>query len=287
VKPIVSHSELSCYRACPRKHHYAYRERLAPLVPAEALTRGRGVHRHLAAHWGYETSSPAESFVLDPVDKALVLGYWQYYSPVVLPNARDVRVNVSFRVELETCVLVGECDAVYTDGANDRTVVVEHKTTSSGIEPGSSYWAEKVVSNPQVAAYLLAFPGAFVLWDALRKPAFRKLREGKTNEETDYELYARTLAAIAKEPERYYQRANVFRTPEELDEARVDIETWADRARYDSSPRNPDSCFSFGRRCEFFDLCWYGVEPDEDKSLVRKEQNHTEEVAEKVDVTHG
>lgn len=280
-KPIVSHSELACYRACPRKHHYAYRERLAPLVPAEALTKGTDVHKALSASW--LSNGRATLLTPDVVTSALVAGYRQYYSPIVPANATNLRTSVAFRVELETCILVGECDAVYTDVAG-RTVVVEHKTTSSGIEPGSSYWAEKVVSNPQVAAYLLAFPGAFVLWDALRKPAFRKLREGKPNEETDDGFYWRTLDAISKEPERYYQRANIFRTPEELDEARQDIETWANRAKYElrTTPRNPDSCFSFGRRCEYFDLCWHGVAPDEDKSLVRKERNHTEEVAGRV-----
>ena len=289
---IVSHSELACYRACPRRHHLAYRERLAPLVPAESLTRGTGVHARLAAHWGGRHLpsfwSAAEN-ELGPGDAALVDGYVRYYSPVVPPDSINVRVNVPFRVELsEDVTVVGECDAVYTHGPSGRTVVVEHKTTASDITPGSAYWAEKTVSNPQVSIYLLAFPGAFVLYDVLRKSSLRPLREGKPNAETDEEYYARCLEDIAKRPERYYQRANIFRNREELEESRRDVVQWAQRSLLDATgPRNPDACFSFGRRCEYFDVCWHGLPIEDDKSLVRREKNHTEEVLEKLEVQRG
>lgn len=278
---IVSHSELACYRACPRKHHLAYRERLAPLVPAESLTRGSRVHKDLAAIWSGEGAHLDE---LGAADSALVYGYTMHYSPVVPLDAINVRVNVPFRVELsDNVTVVGECDAVYTHGPSGRTVVVEHKTTASDITPGSAYWAEKTVSNPQVSIYLLAFPGAFVLYDVLRKPAFRKLREGKPNEETDDEFHARTLAAIAKEPERYYQRANILRSNDELREASEDVVWWAISACMRDPKRNPDACFAFGRRCEFFDVCWHGLSIEDDRSLVRREKNHTEEVTEKTE----
>jgi hypothetical protein len=275
---IISHSELACYRACPRKHHLAYRERLATLVPAESLTRGTGVHQELAKLW----NGTAPFIVGGPGDDALVDGYVRYYSPVVPPDSINVRVNVPFRVELsEDVTVVGECDAVYTHGPSGRTVVVEHKTTASDITPGSAYWAEKTVSNAQVSIYLLAFPGAFVLYDVLRKSSLRPLREGKPNAETDAEYYARCLADIASRPERYYQRANIFRSPEELIEARDDVLTWA--AIMTHASRNPDSCFSFGRRCEYFDVCWNGLPIENDLTLVRREKNHTEEVTEKLE----
>ena len=275
---IISHSELACYRACPRKHHLAYRERLAPLVPAESLTRGTGVHQELAKLW----NGTAPFIVGGPGDDALVDGYVRYYSPVVPPDSINVRVNVPFRVELsEDVTVVGECDAVYTHGPSGRTVVVEHKTTASDITPGAAYWAEKKVSNAQVSIYLLAFPGAFVLYDVLRKSSLRPLREGKPNAETDAEYYARCLADIATRPERYYQRANILRYPEELIEARDDVLTWA--AIMTHASRNPDSCFSFGRRCEYFDVCWNGLPIENDLTLVRREKNHTEEVLEKLE----
>jgi hypothetical protein len=276
---IISHSELACYRACPRKHHLAYRERLATLVPAESLTRGTGVHRELAAIWSGDGAHLDE---LGAADSALVQGYMLHYSPVIPPDSINVRVNVPFRVELSDDVtVVGECDAVYTHGPSGRTVVVEHKTTASDITPGSAYWAEKKVSNPQVSIYLLAFPGAFVLYDVLRKSSLRPLREGKPNAETDAEYYARCLADIATRPERYYQRANILRYPEELIEARDDVLTWA--AIMTHASRNPDSCFSFGRRCEYFDVCWNGLPIENDLTLVRREKNHTEEVTEKLE----
>jgi hypothetical protein len=278
---VVSHSELACYRACPRKHHLAYRERMAPLVPAESLTRGSSVHKELAAIWSGEGAHLDE---LGAADSALVYGYMVHYSPVVPLDAINVRVNVPFRVELSDDVtVVGECDAVYTRGPSGRTVVVEHKTTASDITPGSAYWAEKTVSNPQVSIYLLAFPGAFVLYDVLRKSSLRPLREGKPNAETDAEYYQRCFLDIAKRPERYYQRANIFRSPEELIEARDDVLTWAAITSIFSDVRNPDACFSFGRRCEFFDVCWHDLPIENDLTLVRREKNHTEEVLEKLE----
>lgn len=275
----ISHSELACFRRCTREHHYRYRLRVEPLIPAESLVRGRRQHQALASWW----SSDGVAYDLDgmsPADRALFRGYSLTYQQ---PHLANVRVNVPFRVELSHGLhVVGELDAMGV--GESGAVIVEHKTTGSDIRPGSAYWREVVHTAPQASTYLLAFPGATVLWDALHKPQLRKLRAGKPNEETDAEFEARCLTSIAEEPERYYQRTTVVRLEEELKGHRFEMIAWSQMiSQWDSkrgAPRNPDACWHFGRPCDFFGVCWEGRSLN-GPEYVHKDKNHTEEVFER------
>ena len=137
--------------------------------------------------------------------------------------------------------------------------IVEHKTTSSPIEPGSPYWRQVVTCDPQVSMYLAAFPSAKVVYDVIRKPALRPLRAGKPNEETEDEYVARMVSAMAEEPERYFQRANVVRLEADHEAFERDVVDVRRLMRRGHVPRNTSSCFDFGRRCEYFGACFEGA----------------------------
>jgi hypothetical protein len=284
VTTVVTNSELTCFRRCQREHYYRYRERVEPLVPAEALVRGKRIHQELAdidsmGHMVAKFEQPG----LPSADAMMLLGYQTYWPGWLSP----LSVNVPFAVDIGSVVLVGELDAANAD----RTLIIEHKTTSSSIEPGGQYWREVVRTNPQASAYCLAFPGAKILWDVLRKPTLRQYEANtrRKEPETDEAFEARILADMAERPEFYFARTTVVRMQHELEAYKRDImeivfcmglrSAWYGTDSIEP-PRNPDVCWTYGRPCDFFGVCWEGESLD-GPNFVRKEKNHTEEIAER------
>lgn len=241
-------SEMRCYQRCPREWQHSYQSQREPLVKPEALSRGTAVHRYLNRWWMCEVDDP-----IDPIVKACCWGYSARYGA---PHLSSVRVELPFTCTLGGVDCAGTVDAHGYLG--DVEYVVEHKTTSSDISAGSAYWREVMHTNLQASLYLAAFPNARILYDVLRKPAFSKLRKGKPSEETDDELVARCLAAMAEEPAKYFARYEVVRLEVEKTELAADI-VMVDRLRRGvEHPRNPSSCFTFGRECGYFPVCWEG-----------------------------
>jgi hypothetical protein len=256
-------SEVTCYQRCPREHQYAYRERRVPLEKPEALTRGTAVHLFLNEWWhlgGVPDDLHGIDIPDDPIARACCLGYAAYY--LQPPNALSILVEHPFTCRVGGVECAGTVDALMV--LNGETVIVEHKTTSSDITPGSSYWQQVSTTNLQVSMYAAAFPGARVLYDVIRKPLLRKLRQGKSNEETDDELVARCLAAMAEEPERYFRRATIVRLEHEHAAFARDLALVDAQRRAPEQPRNPSSCMSFGRRCSYYPVCWNGASLSDD-----------------------
>ena len=196
-----------------------------------------------------------------------------------------MRTSVPFSVSLPSAgvTLVGELDAVGIDPGSGRTVIVEHKSTTQDISPGSQYWQERISCDPQVSTYARAYPGAYVLYDALRVPALRPLEANSRRKvaETSEEYVDRCLTAMAEEPDRYFQRVHLYRLESERDAFERDVEMLAESMHAGDHPRNPKACFSFGRKCDFFGVCWSGASLD---SLEHQELNHTEQVKRKLDL---
>ena len=278
---IVSNSEIACFRRCPREHHYRYVERVEPIVPADALVRGRRIHEALANLW---TGRDVSLDGLSPADRAMMRAYRAVHGPVWSLRDRMV-ANVPFRVELVAGVtLVGELDELGID-AERKEIIVEHKTTSSDVSPGSAYWRDVVTTNSQASAYCLAFPRATILWDALRKPTLRQLQANKSRREpeSDEAYEQRCYEQLTSEPENFFARAKIVRLESELEAYKQDVRdvgnviwtSWDGKAY-----RNPDACHTFGRPCDFFDVCW-GSSTLDSPQFRRVEKNHTEQVADR------
>lgn len=255
-------SEMRLYQACPRKWSYAHVERRVPLERSLALSRGTEVHLWLAAWWaghGDDVELPA-----DPVARACCIGYGAYYGEP--PRSVGAwQTEVPFTATVGGEAVAGTLDALSLDsdslrrGVPPAVEIVEHKTTSAPIEPGSPYWRQVVTCDPQVSMYLTAFPTAKVVYDVVRKPALRPLRAGKPNEETEDEYVSRMVAAMAEEPERYFQRANVVRLEADHEAFERDVVDVRRLMRTGVVPRNTSACFDFGRRCEYFGVCFEGM----------------------------
>lgn len=274
---ILTNSEIACFQRCQREWSHRYVERRTG-PSTDAQSRGTRIHAWLSAWW---SRSPIEAAIdtLEPVEFAMVQGYHARYGQ---PHLRDIEVNVPISVELHRAgvTLVGELDAIGTD-ERGNTILVEHKSTTQDISPGSQYWSERVSCDPQVSTYLRAFPRAVVLYDVLRVPALRPLEANTRRKipETDEEYVQRCLAAMAEKPDYYFQRGTIVRLEHETEAFERDVEIIAESMHPGPQARNPKACFSFGKRCDFFGVCWSGESLD---TLQQVEKNHSEQVLERV-----
>ena len=177
-------------------------------------------------------------------------------------------------------------------------LVVEHKTTSSDITPGSTYW-RKLTLDTQVSQYLGATEGVEgMLYDVIRKPgikpfkatpeADRKYTKAGTlyaaqreRDETPEEYAVRLRADISEGPNKYYARGIIVRLPSERIEAARD--TWLvagsirESMRLDAWPRNPGSCDAYGRTCDYWAVC-AGETTIEDATRFRTAETPHEEL---------
>lgn len=253
----VSHSELSTFRECPRKWSLRYRLNRVTRTPSDALRTGKRVDLALRG----------DAVELPPQERALVEGHAMRWADSKLHVTQD---GVWFTARISDDVeVIGELDAIGT--VDGHEVIVERKTTSQDIGPGSQYWRRVMHVDPQVSLYLIARPTAeFVLYDVLRKPALR----GKAGE-TDEQLHRRTLATIAEDPEKYYQRAHIVRFEEERRSHVRDVlgTVHLMQAAERDPPRNVDACFRWGE-CEYFSVCSGEVTIDDESRYMDRSRSH-------------
>lgn len=195
--------------------------------------------------------------------------------------------------------LVGMIDAVVTDKAG-RTWLVEHKTSSGDVRPGSTYW-QKLRLDIQVTLYLaaakeLGLRPAGVIYDVISRANLEprlatpedKRRYTKTGElyknqraedETLPEYQDRVAGVVAKNIEFYFQRETVVRLEHEqrqnYDELVQIGRQIHEATERDEFPRAPGNCHRYGRLCEFFDVCTGTDTLENEKKYERKtKQRH-------------
>jgi hypothetical protein len=185
-------------------------------------------------------------------------------------------------------------------------MLCERKTTSEDLLEGT-YW-RRLLIDPQISIYLnaakhLGYECVGVYYDCLRKPALEPLSatpeelrkytqstkkepiprlyaNQRDRDETPQDFEARCLAAIAADPEKYYQRGTVVRLEDELREAMAD--NWQvaglirDARRLRIYPRNPDACVQWSRTCDYFNVCTGTARIDDPMMFVQLESAHEE-----------
>jgi hypothetical protein len=241
----------------------------------------------------------------------LLIGYAAYYQDDAL---RQVALPIAERKLLlplprpdgtpdPELMLVAKMDAVCYD-SDLNTVLVEHKTTTSDLQ-GATYW-DRMKRSSQITTYMLAAEAcgrrpAYLLLDAVRAPALRRLRatpaehrkfyqrDGKYGkvgdpmpgtrlaDETQAEFTERIRAAVVGAPHAYFARQQFVRTDAELYAARCDL--WATgqlmlavAKNGGAAPRNEDGCDKFGRRCEFDAACFQGQLQNEQLYRIRNKE---------------
>jgi hypothetical protein len=328
--PLVTTSEMRAFRACARAWHFGYGLRRRPLVARDVLRFGTLVHVGLEAWWAWHRddqtqrccphhtplAAAAEAIDSGPVDlfdhakaSALLTGYDARWCDDTM---QVLGVEVEFRAPLrnpdtgaasKTYELGGKLDAIVriSSGPYEGVWVVEHKTTSEDITPGSDYWKrlrlDAQISIYMVGARALGYEPRGVLYDVIRKPGVQPLRatpvesrrytkQGalyaaqRDRDETPAEYKQRVLADIGEQPDRYYQRGFVVRT--EDDERDAAFDAWAtaslmrEAQRAERFPRNVDGCVRFGSACSYFAVCCGEASIDDDARYRTAARKHEE-----------
>jgi hypothetical protein len=191
---VVSTSELSTFGRCAREHWFSYLQRRRPIERAEALTFGTVMHAWLEA-WQAEPAGPTrleaafaviDAAELSPLERAkhraLARGYharWNdaelTYLEIELPFHLPI-VNPATGGVMRRATFGGKIDAVVR-APNGRTYVMEHKSTSEDLSPGSAY-VRKLRIDAQVSNYDAAMRGrgvdlAGTIYDIVGKPRLR------------------------------------------------------------------------------------------------------------------
>lgn len=193
----ITASRLRSARACKRLHHIEYDLAIRPVEEQEVLRFGTLVHRSLEAWWRAQLEHRSQDEWLDvaleqlagadPFDAAkarvLMVAYhvrWKDEPYEVLAVEAEFKTplrNPETGAKSRTWMLAGKIDAIVRDPRDGLTKVVEHKTTSENIEPGSEYW-RRLRMDGQVSVY---FDGGAALghtidacvYDVIAKPAQR------------------------------------------------------------------------------------------------------------------
>ena len=188
--PLISTSEVRCFRRCQQEHFFSYRLRVRPVKKAEALRFGTLVHSGLETWWqtvDLETTratihgGESDPYELAKAD-ALLTGYhhrWKSEDLEVLAveaQFETALVNPVTGRESMTYRLAGKIDAIVRL-ADGRCAVVEHKTSAEDIGGGSDYWRrlrlDAQISNYLTGAQALGFDATTCIYDVVKKPGSR------------------------------------------------------------------------------------------------------------------
>lgn len=188
-------------------------------------------------------------------------------------------------IESDDWYLRGKIDALAIDHATGELLIVEHKTSSADISPGSDYW-RRLRLDSQISMYYdgaraLGYEPTGIVYDVLAKPNLRLggPTKKRAQAETLEEFRERFSATIAENPNAIYARSRLVRFDAEIDEARRDV--WATARQLDQAmrlgehPRNPGACSKYGTMCEFFPVC-SGEATLDDTTLFARRAGHSE-----------
>jgi len=312
---IITTSEQRCYLRCREEHRLRYVDRWRLREqPATALALGTAVHAGLEVWWrtgghGIHRATEAvrqagEQAGLDAYEltraKVMLAAYharWQHEQEHLTTTA----VECVFTTTLgglswgRGWKLGGKYDALAYSGDHRESCVVEHKTTSEDIGPGSAYW-RRLSIDPQLRNYCLASGYRLVLWDVIRKPALRPDRATppeRLRRRLDGQLYAgqrehdesqadwqqRLVDWYLAEGDLALQRRWIHVLDHELDDARAELEVVADEITQVrpgvAQPRNTEACTRYGRPCDYQPVC-YGEASLTDGAFDRVDEAHEE-----------
>jgi hypothetical protein len=325
----ITTSRMKAFNACRRLHHYQYVLGYRPLVDRESAEFGSIFHKGLEAWWlawaqGRELLALEEA--LAAIAKAartasffdeatavkadlLMTGYHMRWAPT-MGEYEVIAVEREFAAPLPTPTgakrarglrVAGKLDVLVRRRSDGTIWIVEHKTTTADLTPGSTYW-QRLRMDTQVSVYfegtrILGYEPVGCLYDVVSKPQQRPLKatpEDKRKFKKDGTLYAnqrlqdesmeafraRMMEEISGAPEVFFQRSEVVRLEAELEESRRDTYETAlmirETGKADRAPRNPDSCFLWGRPCSYYDVCTNAASIDDETRFKKLDSVHPE-----------
>jgi hypothetical protein len=205
---VLTHSRTTCYQTCRRKHFYRYELGIRPDTDAKPLRIGSAVHNGLDLHakgndfksvdlatrmlyshvpaWANDEDGLNEWSCEAELAVSMLRAYIDYYGSFTLTPELTVAEIVHSEIDFELPIVNPETGApirVFRNRgkidkivklADGRLAVMEHKTTSDSIEPGSDYWLrlciDQQISRYMCAARDLGHNVETVLYDVIAKP---------------------------------------------------------------------------------------------------------------------
>lgn len=196
---LLTNSRRNSFGTCHRRHQFEYELGARPVSESAPLRFGTLVHACLERWWMLAAATPAERLIeindvlyanlqagMDAYEVAkargMMVGYERRWGN--LDEIQIIAVEIEYRAPLmnpetgaasRTFELAGKLDALAV--INGRLMIVEHKTTSEDVEPGSHYW-DKLAIDGQVSGYYvgaqtLGHQVDGCLYDVLRKPGIK------------------------------------------------------------------------------------------------------------------
>lgn len=289
ARGLLTHSRLSCFRACPRKHYIRYELGIRPAETGFALRVGSAFHAALeASDKGFDPGAAIDQRLDDDYDVAMVAAMFaghqaryagQRVEPVASELAFDIPlVNPDTGRSTPIFRLAGVIDRI-VELPGGRLALMEYKTTSRDFAPGADYWLrlhmDQQLSIYIIAARWLGYEIDTILYDVTRRPAMRPLRatpeesrkykkdgtlyaSQRDRDETPEEYAARISGDIAFRPEYYFARIEIARLAQDIDACAAEI--WQQQQTIRSMQhagawyRNPGACFA-PFACEYLPIC--------------------------------
>lgn len=322
--PVITNSELRTQRRCARERHLAYGLGYRSVHVADVLRFGTLTHVGLEAWWrapddrrlldALQAMAPLAADAFEAVRAAALLqGYdarWADEPLVALAVEQEFRaplINPETGAASRTYELAGKLDVIVRDLRDGLVYIVEHKTTTEDVGAGSAYW-KRLQLDSQVSTYYaggksLGYDVAGCIYDVLVRPGLRPLkatptesrkftREGRLYanqrdaDETPDAYMLRLVEAIARDPDRYYQRGTVVRLEAEERDHAFDVWQTARLMREaevaQRFPRNPEACVRYGRECTYFPVCT-GTASLDDATLYRRAERTHEELSPEIE----
>lgn len=189
--PLLTESRLRTYRRCAREEKLRYQDGLLSGRSA-ALEFGSLVHAALELWWLRDLSAVEESLADADADAYEIAKAWALMRGYDLRYAEDrdrydvLAVEAEFRAPLvnpltgaesRTWRLAGKIDAIVRERSTGSVLLVEHKTSSEDLTPGSAYWV-RLRMDGQISCYYtgaqaLGYEVAGCIYDVLGKPELR------------------------------------------------------------------------------------------------------------------
>lgn len=302
---LLTSTRARAARACPRLHHIEYNLGYRPRDAASALRFGSLVHLGLEAWWKAPNNrldsalhvmrqqKDVDSFEMVRAEE-MMRGYdarWLAEADKYEAIAVEAKFETELRNPFTSRVsqnwrLAGKVDAIVRLKEDGRVFLVEHKTASGDVSPGSEYW-KRLRMDGQISIYFeggraLGHDISGCIYDVLGKPLQRpyEVNSKRKVAETPEEFRVRINEAIAEDPAKYFQRGEVVRLEEEMQEAMFDLWQLAQQIRESElakrAPRNPDACVRYGRTCPYFAVCAGEASLDDPLLFKKLEVSHPE-----------
>lgn len=286
----LTHSRLSTFRACPRRHQIRYEIGLAPEQDGEALRIGTAYHAALeAADLGQDPEAAVAALgTLSAYEAGLVAAMFTVHRERWAGDTLEVvATELAFDLPLtnpETGAasklwrFAGKIDRIYRLPSG-HLAIQDYKTTTEDLLAGSDYWLrlslDQQMSLYVVAARELGHDVTSILYDVTQRPLLRPYRktpddkiklkkdgtpyaDTRLQDETPFEYVARVADAMRAAPDRFFARHEIARLDRDLAETMSEVwqqqQAMREMQRAGRWYRNPGACVTHFT-CPYLAIC--------------------------------